>query len=95
MFSSTGWSLQEGDGRIAVVSPDGNRTLEIPKRYEFDHHLMRMSVVVQEGDECRAYCKGAYETIAKMCDPKTLPEDFLQVSENYAKDGCYVLGIFQ
>jgi len=93
MLSSTGWTLQEGDGSVAVVSPDGNRTIEISKRYEFDHHLMRMSVVVKEGDQFRAYCKGAYETIAKMCDPATLPEDFLQVSENYAKDGCYVLGL--
>merc|ERR1719384_1262857 len=52
-----------------------------------------MSVIVDDGGDYRAYCKGAYETIAKMCDPSTLPDDFLKVSENYAKDGCYVLGL--
>jgi magnesium-transporting ATPase (P-type) len=28
-----------------------------------------------------------------MCDPATLPKDYIKVAKQYAKDGCYVLGL--
>ena len=41
----------------------------------------------------RAFVKGAYEKMGELCDPATLPSDYLAVARAHALDGCYVLAL--
>merc|ERR1719204_802642 len=79
--------MVEGNGKL----------IGIPKRFEFDHGLMSMSVIVQNmkarQESPIVYCKGAAERIVSLCDPETVPSDFLEKAAAFAKDGCYVLAL--
>eukprot|EP00494_Astrolonche_serrata_P030697 UN30965 len=91
MFEATGWNLPEVPSGETVTVEHGGVTVMIPKRFEFDHARMCMSVITNATAENRIYCKGAAEKIEQLCD--NLPKDFLQVAQRYAKEGCYVLGL--
>jgi magnesium-transporting ATPase (P-type) len=64
------------------------------KRFDFDHHLQRMSAVVHDeaSNEVLLVCKGSSEAVASVCDPTTLPKDLSEATKDYARNGCYVLG---
>jgi predicted P-type ATPase len=104
MFAATGWRIKPGapesggGGALSrVTSPDGTMSLEIVRRYEFDHHRMTMSVVVRNPADATGsrfvVCKGAYERIAEICEQQTLPTDFDMASDAHAQRGNYVLGL--
>ncbi|KNC71165.1 hypothetical protein SARC_16297, partial [Sphaeroforma arctica JP610] len=58
MFSATGWDLIEKAGMPPQVIGPGNKTLSIVKRFEFDHGLQLMSVLVKDGHgDVRCFCK--------------------------------------
>jgi len=66
----------------------------IPRRFEFDHARMTMSVITESDEQGRmVYCKGAAEKIAELCIPESLPDGFIEEAEQWAKDGAYVLGL--
>ncbi|TYZ66974.1 hypothetical protein PybrP1_000300 [[Pythium] brassicae (nom. inval.)] len=105
MFASTQWKLVEDEVldasgqeavRTIVESPDGGKAaaLELLKRFEFDHHRMCMSVVVQDLQSNRrfVFTKGAYEKLAELSRPDSVPSDYLTRADKLARDGCYVLG---
>lgn len=108
MFESTRWKLIEEEVldangqealRTIVESPvDVNQqqhALEIVRRFEFDHHRMCMSVVVQDLQTNRrfVFCKGAYEKVEELAVPASVPSDYAVRAEKLARDGCYVLGV--
>lgn len=104
MFASTQWKLIEEEVmddsgqeeiRTIVESSDGKYALELLKRFEFDHHRMCMSVIVQDLQTNRrfVFCKGSYEKIEEIALQSTVPSDYAMRAEKLARDGCYVLGI--
>lgn len=63
---------------------------EIP----FDFYRKRMSVVVQQGDNCTLICKGAPEEILKVCvQEKSFIDTAMQQYESLSADGFRVLAI--
>jgi magnesium-transporting ATPase (P-type) len=84
-------------------------SVTIIHRFEFDHALMTMSVLVQQagvatgagvgagvatgGSPVHAYCKGSFEKVCELCDSATLPADYLQTAKRHALHGCYVLAL--
>ncbi|DAZ96102.1 TPA: hypothetical protein N0F65_000650 [Lagenidium giganteum] len=96
MFRSTQWKLIELEGQQPFVqSPDGSDELVVVKRFEFDHHRMSMSVVMQHKATGKLYvfCKGSYEKMQAISSPASVPLDYQNVAESLAKNGCYVLGM--
>lgn len=61
----------------------------------FSSNLQRMSTVtrVLGSPEFILYCKGAPETIARLCRRETVPEDFGCVLQFYAKKGYRVIAV--
>ena len=65
----------------------GDETIKFVKRFEFDHHTMTQSVVVQRGDENIVFVKGSPEAISKLCVPSSLPSDFADHARYCARNG--------
>uniref|UniRef100_M4BQF0 P-type ATPase A domain-containing protein n=1 Tax=Hyaloperonospora arabidopsidis (strain Emoy2) TaxID=559515 RepID=M4BQF0_HYAAE len=97
MFTSTGWALVEKEGEQPYVKSNMDRDLELEfiKRYDFDHHRMSMSVVVRNRKSGKYYvfCKGSYERMQQLSTAASVPDDYKNVADRLAKDGCYVLGL--
>ncbi|GLE00553.1 hypothetical protein PINS_up009310 [Pythium insidiosum] len=96
MFQSTNWKLIEKEGVMPVVeSPDSSESLEVVKRFEFDHHRMSMSVIMKHKRTGKMYvfCKGSYEKMQTVSEPSSVPADYTNQAEGLAKLGCYVLGM--
>lgn len=62
------------------------------KRFEFDAHLQRSSVVAVSKD-CPAilYVKGSPEAIKSVCLPSSIPSNFESLCLRYSFDGFYVI----
>ncbi|KAL7521821.1 hypothetical protein ACHAWX_006509 [Stephanocyclus meneghinianus] len=71
----------------------GDETIKYLKRFEFDHHSMTQSVIIQRGDEAVVFVKGSPEAISKLCAPSSLPSDFADHARYCAKNGIYQLAI--
>ncbi|XP_076329570.1 polyamine-transporting ATPase anne boleyn isoform X2 [Tachypleus tridentatus] len=67
----------------------------IVRQLPFSSSLQRMSVVtrVLGSHHFDLYTKGAPETIASLCDPTSVPEDFAQVLQIYTQQGYRVLAL--
>ena len=82
-----------------MLSTDGTPLASILRRFDFDHVLMSMSVLVRtasavEGQPrgtIRAYVKGSFERVAAVCNPATVPPSMVVLSQNFAlAGGCVV-----
>lgn len=65
----------------------GDETIKYLKRFEFDHHSMTQSVIIQRGDENIVFVKGSPEAISKLCAPSSLPSDFADHARYCARNG--------
>jgi len=91
MVQTSGWKLDDDK----VISPDGEETIEVVRRLEFDHCRMTSGVVVrtQGSSALTVHMKGSYEVVQKRCVAKTVPSNYGAITEGYAKNGYYVLGV--
>lgn len=71
----------------------GNDTIQYLKRFEFDHHSMTQSVIIQCGDEKLVFVKGSPEAISKLCVPSSLPAEFDAHIRYAARNGVYQLAM--
>ena len=65
----------------------GDQTIKYLKRFEFDHHSMTQSVIVQHGDEKLVFVKGSPEAISKLCLLSSLPDSFADHARFSARNG--------
>lgn len=95
MFNATGWTLLEREGDSPMVHNTSGKKLQFVHRFEFDHHRMSMSVIVKDLVDGNHYvfCKGSYEKIKSLSSNASLPENYSDVAESSARNGCYVLGM--
>lgn len=65
------------------------------KRFEFRSVYQSMSVVVQNAysDRFFVFAKASYTKIKRMCRPESIPVNYDQMAESYAKKGGYVIGL--
>lgn len=92
MFEATGWNVKlENNGQATLTSPGGEK-LTVLRRFEFDPHVVRMSVVARDSQGVHhVFCKGSYEAIGTIS--VQTPGDYHALAEQYAKEGCYVLSL--
>jgi predicted P-type ATPase len=92
MFHATSANFSSKSGVLCVSGVFGE--VEIVKRFDFDHHLMTQSVVVKTRDgRMIVYVKGSGESIMKICQPDSLPDDFSVVLRESAKSGIYQISM--
>jgi len=80
----------QGTGRV-LKHPSNGESCEVLRQFEFDHHSMTQSVVVETLGKRYAFCKGAYERLQDRFN--LAPPNYLQTCELHAKRGCYVLSV--
>lgn len=100
MFTATEWELNDRTSDVSVTSPDKKTSIDLVKRFEFDHGKQLMSVVVEEKVASKkldtnytVYTKGSFEKVLNLCDPKSVPDDYTKRAKHYAMQGGYVLAI--
>merc|ERR1719482_1495513 len=89
MLNSSGWTLSEDSKSVLHSSGD---EIQILKQLEFDQKRMTSGAVIQVKGKTLALIKGSYERVAELT--KTgIPKNFQEVTEGYAADQYYVLGV--
>jgi cation-transporting ATPase 13A3/4/5 len=67
---------------------------KIIKHFDFDHHRMTQSVIVQDKNgKLTAFVKGSGESLQKLCRAQTLPRNFDHVLRESAKKGIYQISM--
>ena len=93
MFRATDWQLLETPGKLPKIQSPAGQTLEMIRRFEFDHGRMTMSVAVDTGKAVTAYVKGSFEKIQALCLPETVPKGYHETCQGFAARGFYTLAI--
>ncbi|KAI9207403.1 uncharacterized protein BJ171DRAFT_421112 [Polychytrium aggregatum] len=103
MFSASGWTLHpDQDITIGEDIPillnlipgtrTGERSLRIIKRFLFDAHVQRSSVIALTAENIPlGLIKGSPEAIRDICNPSSIPDNFEEVFKSYSSQGYYVL----
>eukprot|EP01127_Copromyxa_protea_P021172 TRINITY_DN7206_c0_g1_i1.p1 TRINITY_DN7206_c0_g1~~TRINITY_DN7206_c0_g1_i1.p1 ORF type:complete len:1082 (+),score=179.87 TRINITY_DN7206_c0_g1_i1:156-3401(+) len=98
MFEATGWKYFDADKASHRPYPyctkDGTE-YEILKRFDFDHNLQRMSVIVRDSQTHATFVftKGSLEAVSSCCDPSGVPRSASGEAKRHAVNGCYVLAL--
>ena len=69
--------------------------LGIIRRFDFSSKFQRMSTLVKNLTQPNftCYCKGSPEKLRELCQPKTIPSDFIQQLNYYTSRGYRVLAM--
>jgi cation-transporting ATPase 13A2 len=107
LFAATGLTLQNAptvaDFNYVIgrgIDEDYGKTtgrMEILRRFEFDHGLQRMSVIVRDPLTKKFYVfmKGSPEAVAPCCNQRDgVPRTWKKDTNKYSKRGSYVIGMF-
>lgn len=81
-------SLAKMIGGSLFELKDGSH-VHVLKVFEFDHHRMTQSVIVEHKSKCVAFVKGSGESISKLCRANTLPNAFDDMLAASAREGIY------
>ncbi|CDW53226.1 cation transporting ATPase 13A3 [Trichuris trichiura] len=105
MFKQSGWMLEEPavnetaqfDTLVPTLvnAPDRSCEIGILKQFPFSSDLQRMSVLTRElsSSNIVLYCKGAPETVAKLCVADSLPSDYEHTLSSFTRKGYRVLAL--
>jgi cation-transporting ATPase 13A3/4/5 len=97
MFTATKWTLRNvvNSEKSEVCSPGGTHQMLVHRKWEFDHGRQTMTVMAEniKTKSFHIFCKGSFEKIANLCDPKTVPASYHSVARRFAMNGGYVLGL--
>jgi cation-transporting ATPase 13A3/4/5 len=88
MLDASGFQLSQDSKR---VEKDETK-IEIVKQLEFDQTRMTSGAVIQVGGKTVVLIKGSYERVRELTT-SGVPKDFKQVTERFATEQYYVLGI--
>lgn len=72
--------------------------ISVVRQFTFSSALQRMSVIVSKppdgsSDSMTVFCKGSPEMIASLCDPSTIPTDYMNVVNFYAHKGYRIIAL--
>jgi cation-transporting ATPase 13A3/4/5 len=89
MLNASGWELS--DDSLSVSNPSGAK-IELLKQLEFDQKRMTSGAVIRVDGKKIALIKGSYERIGELTS-SGVPQDYKDVTERFATEQYYVLGI--
>ncbi|KAJ2809548.1 hypothetical protein H4R20_000050 [Coemansia guatemalensis] len=91
-FRAAGWRL--ADDADTLLSPQGDETAYVERRFAFEHARQSMAVAVRDGDgRVHVFVKGSFERIGRMATADSVPGDYAAVAAAWARQGCYVLAL--
>ncbi|PIA13352.1 hypothetical protein COEREDRAFT_49342, partial [Coemansia reversa NRRL 1564] len=91
-FRAAGWQLAADPDTL--VSPQGDETAHVERRFAFEHARQSMAVVVRDdGGRVHVFVKGSFERVGRMAAAGSLPNDYAAVASAWARQGCYVLAL--
>ena len=118
LFAATGWQMEDGSCADASSLPEGGsaepralllrsacgrQRLRVLRRFEFDHGLQCMSVLVSDASACatdgsgpcdvHVFVKGSYERLRVLASAGAVPANYDAVTAELAKQGSYVLAL--
>ena len=94
MFKASNAKISKATGNSATIRSKTGEKLKVVRRFDFDHHRMTQSVVVQHRDgRLTVLVKGSGENVAKLCNPEELPRDFFEELKKRSKSGIYQLAV--
>eukprot|EP00121_Abeoforma_whisleri_P017044 Awhi_evm1s15625 len=100
MFQAIKWNLgaANSSGICRVTSPEtfpGQNiySLDILKKFEFNHELQTMSVIVEDASASTNNTPKKRHCFVKGSFEKSIPEDYLEQARQFALDGGYVLAL--
>ncbi|UMM42643.1 hypothetical protein L5515_018393 [Caenorhabditis briggsae] len=75
-----------------------NNEYSVIKQHPFNSALQRMSVIVSMPSEHSAhemivFTKGSPEMVASLCIPETLPDDYMDIVDEYAQRGFRLIAV--
>ncbi|KAJ1927681.1 hypothetical protein IWQ60_002737, partial [Tieghemiomyces parasiticus] len=96
MFKHAGWDLCPPDSLdyLDTLHADGER-IHVVKRFEFMHARASMSVAILDptDNHVHVFVKGSFERLRETARPESVPGDFNAVTNQLAREGCYVLAV--
>jgi predicted P-type ATPase len=94
MFKASGAEMLEILGNIQRIQDYNGNSIDVLKRFDFDHHRMTQSVIVKlSSGELLAFVKGSGESLQGVCRGDTLPADYSDAVRNSAKSGTYQIAM--
>ena len=94
MFKVSNAKLVKATGSTAIIKTKSGEKIQVLRRFDFDHHRMTQSVILQHRDgRVVALVKGSGENIAKICDPAGVPSNFFEESKKQSKAGIYQIAV--
>eukprot|EP00440_Ansanella_granifera_P051896 gb/GFBE01056266.1/.p1 GENE.gb/GFBE01056266.1/~~gb/GFBE01056266.1/.p1 ORF type:complete len:1328 (+),score=229.68 gb/GFBE01056266.1/:1-3984(+) len=90
-----GWRLSAPGEPRMLTAPGGDEELAVLRQLEFDHHRMTSGAVVRSKTSGRllVFIKGAYDKVSQIAESTSVPSDYAQVCDEYAKQCFYVLAV--
>jgi predicted P-type ATPase len=93
MFQASGATLSRRGSNLSITDRL-NKSVEVVKHFDFDHHTMTQSVILKRGDgSLVAYVKGSGESIKKICVKDSLPDKFDAAVRESARSGVYQIAM--
>lgn len=103
MFKATSYSIETNVHKrntpnapfsLLISSPIG-KTFGVVKRYLFDASLQRSSVLIEdfESGQRVVYTKGSPEAMLSICNPASIPANYMEKTRAYAYQGYYVVAL--
>jgi magnesium-transporting ATPase (P-type) len=91
MFAASEASFVGSSGKssLQIIDKTG-RNVSVVRFFDFDHTRMTQSVVVKDvSGTLYVFVKGSSDSLARICDPGTLPSDFKSFVEQSTSNGLY------
>jgi cation-transporting ATPase 13A3/4/5 len=83
--------------KVTKENPKEGKYVAIHRRFDFQSHLQRMSVIVREEGNVEGsydiFVKGSPEILATLCLSSTIPSSFGDVLATYTRKGLRVLAV--
>lgn len=102
-FRMTEWSIEKHQPTVTFHNNQlpvvirvcvGGSSVHTVKRFEFDAHLQRSSVIAVSKDlPAYIYVKGSPESIKYLCNPSSIPKSFDAMCSRYSSEGFYVIAL--
>ncbi|OLY83043.1 putative cation-transporting ATPase 13A4 [Smittium mucronatum] len=98
MFKASKWNIEKTPNMGAldtITSPDGSRSFDVVKRFEFIHSRASMSIVVRDVNTktIHVFVKGSFERLENTFKKGTVPSNYINSCNNLAREGGYVLSL--
>lgn len=94
MFNETGATLDVMPNRpLSVIEKNGS-VLFVVKRFDFNHTTMTQAVIVKDEEGAIfGFVKGSQESIKRICDHSSLPDDYDDITNKCSRQGIYQIAV--